>query len=305
MASPLPTEFGRPLHRHPACAQNELISSSRLQGICAPPANTCRGQRSEDWIVIIVQIWDCNCWYGAPKDPPTAPAETVDVLLAEMQRAGIDRALVRNVALREQDPQVGNALTSADCSEDERLIPTWAILPPQTGELGTVEELVEAMREAGVRALWTYPEKHRYVLNTTTMGGLLEEITDRGIPLFIERREISGSGLYALADSVLQDFPDLNLCVVAHGSWGEDRYFRPLMERYPNFRVGTSRYELDGGIEDICRTYGSERLLFGTNFPEAPMGGPMLTLLHADITDSDRKAIAGGTLRRIIEEVRL
>jgi predicted TIM-barrel fold metal-dependent hydrolase len=252
-----------------------------------------------------VQLWDCNCCYGVPKSPPVAPAETVDVLLAEMERAGIDRALVRSDALREESPEVGNALVSSDCAADDRLIPAWAILPPQTGELGTVAEFIDAMREAGVAALWAYPEKHRYVLNATTMGVLLEEMTDRGIPLFIERREVAGGGLYALVDSVLRDFPRLHLCVVAHGSWGEDRYFRPLMERYPNFMVGTSRYELDGGIEEICRLYGPERLLFGTNFPEAPMGGPILTLLHADISDADRELVGGGNLRRILEGARL
>jgi len=222
-----------------------------------------------------------------------------------MERAGIHRALVRNAALWERSPEVANPLVTEDCAGDDRLLPSWAILPPQTGELGTVAEFVDAMREARVRALWAYPEKHRYVLNATTMGELFEEMSDRWIPLFIERREVAGSGLYALVDSVLQDFPELHLCVVGHGSWGEDRYFRPLMDAYPNFCVDTSRYELDGGIEDICRTFGHERLLFGTNFPKAPMGGPMLTLMHADISDTDRELIAGGNLRRILEEVRL
>jgi predicted TIM-barrel fold metal-dependent hydrolase len=252
-----------------------------------------------------MEVWDCNCWYGVPKSPPLAPAETIDVLDAEMDRAGVSGGLVRNAALWEQSPEVGNALVAEDCAGSERLLPVWAILPPHTRELGGVEAFLEAMREAGVRALWAYPEKHRYVLNTTTFGALFDEIADRRIPLFINRQEVPGSGLYALADRVLSDFPELRLCVVAHGSWGEDRYFRPLMERYPNFMVGTSRYELDGGIAAICRTYGPDRLLFGTNFPETPMGGPLLTLLHADIADADRELIAGGNLRRILEGVRL
>ncbi len=252
-----------------------------------------------------MELWDCNCWYGLPKKPPLAPAETPEALLHEIERAGIHRALVRNAALWEQSPEVGNTLVSEDCAQDERLLPAWAILPPQTGELGGVAEFLDAMREADVRALWAYPEKHRYVLNATTFGGLFEEMSDCGIPLFIDRREVPGSALYALVDNVLRDFPDLRLCVCAHGSWGEDRFFRPLMERYPRFMVGTSRYELDGGIEEICRVYGPERLLLGTNFPDTPMGGPILTLLHANISDADRELIAGGNLRRILEEVRL
>lgn len=253
-----------------------------------------------------MELFDCNCWYGIAKSPPTAPAETIADVVRELERAGIARALVRNVAIREESPQVGNALTSADAATDERLEPTWGILPPQTGELGDVDEFLQAMRAAGVRALWAYPAKHRYLLNRTTMGGLLEELQDRGVPLFMERREMPGMlETYQVAEQVLADFPRLHLIIVAHGSWGEDRLFRPMMARYPNFAVGTSRYELDGGIEDLCATFGPERLLFGTNFPETPMGGPILTLLHANISDEDRELIAGGNLRRILEGVRL
>ena len=132
--------------------------------------------------------FDCNCWYGVPKSPPPAPAETTEVLARELQRAGIGRALVRNAAIWEESPVVGNRLTSEGCAGDERLSPAWAILPPHTGELGDVTEFLEAMRAAGVRALWAYPAKHRYILNATTMGGLLEELQDRGIPLFLARR---------------------------------------------------------------------------------------------------------------------
>jgi len=248
-----------------------------------------------------MEFFDCNCWYGVLKSPPVAPAETVDDLVRELERAGMARALVRNAAIFEESPEVGNRLTSEQTADDDRLEAAWGILPPHTGELGDVDEFLSAMREAGVRALWAYPAKHRYLLNATTMGGLLEEMQDRGIPLFMHRREMPGAlEVYELADTILADFPRLYLVIVAHGSWGEDRLFRPLMARYPNFAVGTSRYELDGGIEDICRTFGPERLLFGTNFPETPMGGPMLTLLQAAISDEERELIAGGNLRRIL-----
>lgn len=253
-----------------------------------------------------MELFDCNCWYGVPQSPPTAPAETVDELVAEMERAGIDRALVRNAAVFEESPDVGNPLTSEGAATDERLEPAWAILPPHTGELGDLREFIDAMRDGGVRALWAYPNKHHYLLSPVTLGGLLEEMQDRGIPLLMHRRGMSQPfGTYEVAERVLADFPRLHLIVVAHGSWGEDRLFRPLMERFENFAVDTSRYELDGGIEDVCRTYGPRRLIFGTNFPETPMGGPILTLLHADITDEDRELIAGGNLRRILEEVGL
>ncbi len=253
-----------------------------------------------------MEFFDCNCWFGVVEKPPLAPAPTPEVVLEAMDRVGIARALVRHAAIFAETPEVGNALTSHACAGSERLVPSWGILPPQTRELGGVGEFIDAMRRAGVRALWAYPAVHRYLLNTTTMGGLLEEMEARGIPLFLTRRgSVEGDQVFRVADEVLADFPTLHLIVVGHGSWGEDRFFRPLMERYDNFGVDTSRYELDGGIEAICQTYGPERLYFGTQFPETPPGAALLTLLHADISDEDKALIAGGNLARLLEEVRL
>lgn len=250
-------------------------------------------------------IFDCNCWYGVPIKAPLAPALTPADVLAEMDFCGIHRALLRNAACFEESPEVGNPLTCAGAATSERFAPSWALLPPHTGELGDVTDLLAAMRQAGVRSLWAHPAEHRYLLNRTSCGGLLEEMVARRIPLFLPRKATSGGlDAYALADSLLADFPELRLILVGHGPWGEDRYFRPLMARYPHFAVDTSRYELDGGIEGICQTYGPQRLLFGTNFPLTYMGGPLLTLLQATISDEDRALIAGGNLQQLLEEAR-
>lgn len=252
-----------------------------------------------------MQFFDCNCAYGVPMQPPLKPALVPGDVLAEMDFCGIQRALVRNLAVSEETPEVGNLLTSQDVAGIERLTPAWGILPPQTGELGTVAEFLAAAEKAGVRALWAFPSGHRYLLNRTTFGGLFEEMVTRGMPLFLPRGEGSGGlDAYATADSVLRDFPKLHLIITTQGPWGEDRLFRPLMEAYPNFGVDTSRYELDGGIAGICNKYGPHRLYFGTNFPHTPMGGSMLTLLHAKISDEDREWIAGGNLRRVLGEVK-
>ena len=84
---------------------------------------------------------------------------------------------------------------------------------------------------------------------------------------------------------------------------------RPLLpaasRRYRHFHVDTSRYELDGGLEDVVETYGSRRLLFGSSYHHVPMGGSSLLVRHAGIDEDDRAAIASGNLKAILGEVRL
>ena len=252
----------------------------------------------------MLEFFDCNAIYGVWSVPPLAPATCADDLLREMEWCGIRRALVRHAAMENEAPQVGNRLTVEETAERPELVPTWAILPTHTGELGTPEEFLGAMGQAGVRALWAFPSKHRYMLDATSCGDLLELLVERRVPLFMHRQEASmGLTGWELAAALLRDFPALRLAVVGHGSWGEDRYFRPLVERYEGLHIDTSRYELDGGIAGFCRTYGPERLLFGSNLPYTSPGGPMLTLAHADISEADRQKIAAGNLDRLLAEV--
>ena len=250
-----------------------------------------------------MEFFDCNAAYGVWSVPPLKPATTAKDLLEEMDWCGITKALVRHAAPDNEDPQVGNRIVVEETSPHPSLHPTWAILPTQTGELGTVDEFLAVMRGAGVKALWAFPSKHRYALDDVACGDLLDALSERRIPLFIQRSETSrGLTGWELAGAVLKEFPSLILVVTGHGSWGEDRYFRPLVEAYEGLYVDTSRYELDGGIADFCAKYGPQRLLFGSAFPNTSPGGPMLTLAHADISDENRQLIAAGNLDRLLSE---
>jgi len=223
-----------------------------------------------------------------------------------MDYCDVAEALVRHAASSEDCPTVGNPLLCDEIAAHPRLHGTWAILPPQTDELGAPEEFLARMKEHGIPALWTFPDKHRYILTASLFGGLFDLLTEKQIPLFMPISANSGgvSG-WMLADYVLRDFPKLTLIVTNHGSWGQDRYFRGLIESYENFHIDTSRHELDGGIADFCKKYGPDRILYGSNYPFTNMGGPLLALAHADISDSDREAIAGGNLRRLLGRVTL
>jgi predicted TIM-barrel fold metal-dependent hydrolase len=250
-----------------------------------------------------LEFFDCNASYGVASVPPLKPATKVEDLLEEMAWCGIQRALVRHASLDNESPQTANRVVRAETAPHPNLHPSWAILPTQTGELGTVDEFLGAMREADVRALWAFPSKHRYILDAVSCGDLLGALSERRIPLFMQRSETSrGLMGWELAGAVLKEFPDLIVVVTGHGSWGEDRYFRPLVEAYPGLHVDTSRYELDGGIADFCRKYGPRQLLFGSAFPNTSPGGAMLTLAHADISGEEKRLIAAGNLDRLLAE---
>ncbi len=245
-----------------------------------------------------MEWFDCHAGFGVPVKSPGRAIATAQELVAELDFCGVAEALVYHASVVEQGPQVGNQRGVEEIEGEPRLHATWAMLPAQTGELGTAEQFLAGMREHGVKAARAYPEENRYLLNGVTFGPLLEELTARRIPLLV------GPDWKGIT-SLLAEFPRLTLVVVRHGSWGDDRYFRPLLERYPSLHVDTSNYQIDHGSEDLVRKYGPDRLLYGSGSPELQMGAALLTAAQADIDDDAKAAIAGGNLRRLLAEVRL
>lgn len=249
-----------------------------------------------------MHFFDCNAFFGLPMIRPLAPVPTAEVLLAELDRAGIEKALVWHIAQHDASPQVGNRLLAEAIRPHPRLVGCWTVLPNQTGELPPPEELFCEMREARVAALRAFPNSHRFPLNGLSMGDLLEAMVARRVPLFLSlQRGIGWREIYEL----LAEFPDLVCVVCDHGCWGEDRYFRPLLARYPNVYVDTAQYLLDGGIESLVADYGPGRLLFGSGFPELYFGGMMLALRHAQIPKEAKAQIAAGNLERILGEAEI
>lgn len=245
-----------------------------------------------------MEWFDCTLAIG--RLDPNAPrfAATPQALLEELDFCGVAEGLLYHAAMQVEAAQTGNRLVLEACADQPRLHPTWAILPPQTEELGTVPDFLAGMRHNGVKALRAYPDQHRYLLNGLTFGPLLEEMTARHIPLLV------GPQWQTLTD-LLAEFPRLIVIVVRHGDWGDDRYYRPLVERYPGFHLDTSSYQQDGGLAAHVARYGHDRLLYGSGFPEIQMGGAILQLAGSGLQDEATEAIAGGNVRRLLSEVKL
>ena len=244
-----------------------------------------------------MEFFDCTCTFGPYRTQVFRYARTAADLIEEMDFCGIDRALVYHTGQRFA-PTEGNQILMQEIEDHSRLVPTWTVLPSQTGEQPGLEEILQQMREQGVRALRLFPEDHRYFLDAVTWGDQMELYQERRIPLFIRANLGKIGGL-------LRSFPDLVVITGSQGCNPQDRYAWPLIERYPNLYYETSGYLLDGIIEEFCQRYGASRLLFASGFPDNANGAALLRLAHAEISESDRRAIAWDNLSRLLSEATL
>ena len=248
-----------------------------------------------------MNFFDCNTFLGRPaRREIYPPAPTAEDVLSEMDFCGVERALVWHIAQFDASPHLGNDLLAQAIAPHPRLLGCWSLLPNQAREFPPFDDFLQAMRQSRVVALRAFPNDHHFLLNAVAMGSWLEPMVAHRIPLFLS---VARGADWNIAYALLAEYPDLVCVICDHGCWGEDRRFRPLIERYPHVYVDTSQYLLDGGIEAFVRDYGSERLLYGSGFPASHFGGMMLAIQHARISAEAKAAIASNNLDRILAEV--
>lgn len=261
-----------------------------------------------------MKIIDCNCCIGYSTvnhqivnhenyiiTEKVKQAENADELLDEMNFCGIDSAIVFHQTMFDVSPDYGNRKIVEEVRKyPGKLLPSWTILPSITDEEFSSDRFLKEMKGCGVKSIRAYPDRNRYFLNSRTMGEQLQKIISCNIPVFLSPQ----SGWGYLYD-VLEEFPKLTVVIHNYGLWGSDRYLFPLFNEYPNVYMETSDYQTLGGIENTVNKFGSERLLFGSNFPVNNMGGPIATLLGSNISLSNKENIAFRNIERMLERVKI
>ena len=246
----------------------------------------------------MLEFFDCNCCYGYFTRSIFKAAKNPQELIEEMEFCGIKRALVYHSEMFFHSPLDGNITLVNEIKDYPQLIPTRAILPPQTEEQAINDIFLEELKKQGIKSLISFPNENHYFLDRETFGSLFNELIIRKIPLFI------CATLGQIRD-ILRDYPELIIIAISQGPHILDRYFRPLIENYPNFYFDISSYLAENGIESFCSKYGPDRLIFGTGYPANYMGSAMFRLAQADIPDAYKEAIASKNLDRILSEVKV
>ncbi|MBP1996604.1 amidohydrolase family protein [Paenibacillus eucommiae] len=228
-------------------------------------------------------------------------ARDAEELLLELDFCGIDSAVVSHNTMVDVDPDYGNrAVLAETVKAPERLLPTWTILPPITEGQYAPEHLFPAMKANQVQMLRAYPERNRYLLNKVVMGELIGEIAAAQIPLYLTPSE-GWQSIY----SIMQEFPTLSVILHNYGLWSHARLTFPLFKAYKNLYIESGDMQTAGEIKEICSKFGSERILFGSNFPSNAIGGPLAALLGSGISSEHMENIAYKNLERMLSEVTL
>jgi predicted TIM-barrel fold metal-dependent hydrolase len=224
-----------------------------------------------------------------------------------MDHFGIAEAMVQDALGRENHPQEGNVRVLEAVAQSPRLHAAWAALPPGArDEQLDGAEFVAAMRRNKVAAVWLLPGQYRFNLTDWCIDELLEPLAAARVPVFICHDEVSGWPTrqdqtdWPAVVALCRRWPKLPVIVSEWRIRRSQRVIYRALDACPNLRVEMSGYYLFRGVEYITRRWGSGRLIFGSNWPTFGHGQTLAILTRAEIADNDKRAIAGGNMRRLM-----
>ena len=252
-----------------------------------------------------VPVFDANVALGRRHDRRQS-VDTAEATLAEMDRVGVERALVYAPHAAVYDSREGNNLLLELIGNTSGLVPQFVCNPA----FDKMDELDAGLERHGVRSIRILPELHNYPFRDWVVQPWLEWATAARISIWMpvnygipaRRGEIDARQLdpEALHDT-LKAHPDVNvvLCEVQirHIPW-----VLPLLRSVPNIHVELSRFVITEGIPLLMETVGVERMLFGSRFPDSPMAAQLYSLHQYGLSDEGLRAVCAGNLQRLLGE---
>lgn len=244
---------------------------------------------------------DCNVLAGERHRPDPWRADTIDALLAAMERCDLAEAHVTHMRSLEYDAMSGNERLIGEIDGHPNLHPVWVITPSAPGDMPGPAALLPMMRDAGVRMLRACPNRHNYSLAEWNFADWYEALAAHRVPLLLDFNEI---GNWSVLHDALTRHPGLRV-IVTNPFYRQERNLAALMHALPNLYLETSTYKVNFGLERLAARYGSGRLLFGSNMLDFAPGPALAAVLRLDLPEPDRAAIAHGNLERLLAEVSL
>jgi len=244
-----------------------------------------------------MKFFDCNCSIGRTNITNPGSFDSPEILVKKMEEYGIGDALVYHAVARDHVPAEGNPLLDEITEKFTNIHPVWIIMPHYTGEFPEPEKLYSIMVGKKIKAVRIFPsaQRHNFSIKKYSLEPLMQMLSDYKVPLFVDIDEIGWENI----DGFLEDYPG-NPVVLCNTGYRSDRFLYPLMEKFSNLHIETSRFISNFGIEALCSRFGPERILFGTQMPLYTGAGAVYYIKNLELDQKDKEKIASQNLERLL-----
>lgn len=233
-----------------------------------------------------MRLIDCDSYLGRHPRRVDVGENGLEQMLREMDRVGIDLAVVASYQARWHSAALGNDALSSVAATCPRVRACWAMLPDSCGEIPPAAEFVAEARQRGVVAMRAYPTDHGYDLLGRECERVLHELARAGMPLLIDAEQASWQVISELASRFLE-LP----IVVCRVGYRTLRNAVAVMDVAAHVRCDLANLTSHGAIRWLTERFGPERLIFGSGAPLRDRGEAVAMLLLSEVSANDAAAI--------------
>ncbi len=237
---------------------------------------------------------------------PAAREQSIELLLQEMDEAGVDRGVVVG--------RLAGTLGSVPNADVQSIVARWpqrfvgaASIDP-TSRLGACRA-IDAAIDAGFRAINIEPGAYPVPLyaDDRRLYPIYAHCEDRRVPVILMVGGTAGPDLSysdpVRTDRVLADFPQLEV-VAAHGGWPWVHEMLHLAFRRPNLWLSPDMYfsRMPGWEEYLkaADSFLADRMLYASSFPFCPVKAYKRWFEQLPIKPSNRDKIMGANARQLL-----
>lgn len=228
--------------------------------------------------------------------------QVVETLLHRMDRLGIDRAVACPMKPRGYDFAVANdGVAQLVRRYPERFIGFARIDPWQ--EVAALGDLERAITDLGLRGLMLHPWEEVFAVNSHHVDRFLTCAADRDLPVLIEGGHPRVSEASQIAD-LAGRFPRVSL-IITHGAQlnisGRGLFDAArLFDAHPNVILETSAVYRQDFLEQMARSIGPKRMVFGSGTPLFDQETELARVQHLNLAPDDKAHVLGGTMMNLL-----
>ncbi|HAH86975.1 MAG TPA: hypothetical protein DCL60_06340 [Armatimonadetes bacterium] len=250
-----------------------------------------------------LNFFDANAWVGFQVEPAYNRICKTDELLKELSLSNINEAIVTHTGALYYNLVEGNELTLEAISGQEQLYGAVVLSPNTTGELGQTKEYIDRAIKRKARIARLFPKLHTFCLQPWCAGSVLEALQERRIPLMLWHSETDWNEVHSLC----QSYPNLPIIIEGTGRkiLYDNRMFYRLLSLHKNLHLEIHCLTNCRILEEMVGMLGAEQFIFGSYLPYKEPAVTMMLLAYSGISDDAKRLIAGGNIRRLLEEVRI
>ncbi len=225
---------------------------------------------------------------------------TTQHLLSEGDRVGVDRFVVQSVASTPHQVQSINRFIAEEVRKSQGRLIGLGTLHPDTEDLaGDIRHL----RELGLCGVKLHPDIQDFKIDDARCLKIYEKCEEEGLPILMH----AGDSRYDRSNPnrllpIIEIYTGLTVVAAHLGGWSMWDEAVEKLAGLPNLYVDTSSslsFMTRERAKELILRYGTDRVLYGTDYPMWRADRELETLLRMELSDEDYQKIFSDNALRV------